>query len=56
MNRASLEGWALTSSIAFRRDPSGRSWKTWVNSGNPLALGISLLGSVRIDSSLRRSR
>ena len=56
MNRASLKRWALTSSIEFGRDSSGGSWKTWVNSGNPLALGISLLGSVRIDGSLRRSR
>jgi hypothetical protein len=55
MSRASLEEWTLTSSIAFGRDPNGRSWKTWVDSGSLLALEISLWDSVGIGSSLRRS-
>ncbi|GEM_PF-4552487 len=56
MNRVSLEEWTWTPPIAFGRDPSGYSWKEWVNFGNLLVLGISLLSSARIDSSLRRSR
>ena len=51
MNRASVEGWAVSFSTALGRDPIGGSRESWIDSGGLLALGISPRSCGGIDSS-----